>query len=203
MTPRAGPRNHLKLAGSLLLAGTAQFVPLMSVAQSVYPNYDVSTQPISDLGATCVTTEGVTSCRIVEPSAEIFNSSVFLLGLLVLAGAILLYHSGRRAVGVAGVLSAVGAIGVGTFPETAGVVHTLFSLLLFLFAGLAAVVVLLQAGPPFSYLSGALGVTTLVALVLYASGTYLGLGQGGMERMIAYPALVWGSAYGAYLIGQG
>jgi len=45
-------------------------------------------------------------------------------------------------------------------------------------------------------------VVTLLALVLYASSTYLGLGEGGMERMIAYPALIWIAGFGAYLMGR-
>ena len=31
--------------------------------------------------------------------------------------------------------------------------------------------------------------------------TFLGLGKGGMERMIAYPALLWAVGFGGYLIG--
>jgi len=40
----------------------------------------------------------------------------------------------------------------------------------------------------------------LLALVLFASGTFLGLGKGGMERMIAYPALLWAIGFGGHLI---
>ena len=39
---------------------------------------------------------------------------------------------------------------------------------------------------------------TLVALGLFGSGQYLGVG--GMECMIAYPALMWGAGFGGYLI---
>jgi hypothetical protein len=41
---------------------------------------------------------------------------------------------------------------------------------------------------------------TLATLGLFESGQYLGLGAGGMERMIAYPALMWGAGFGGYLI---
>jgi hypothetical protein len=54
--------------------------------------------------------------------------------------------------------------------------------------------------PPFSYFSVILGVVMLLALVLFASGTFLGLGKGGMERMIAYPALLWAIGFGGHLI---
>jgi hypothetical protein len=43
---------------------------------------------------------------------------------------------------------------------------------------------------------------TLVALILLISGTYLGLEKGGMERMVAYPVLLWAVGFSGYLIGQ-
>jgi hypothetical protein len=46
-----------------------------------------------------------------------------------------------------------------------------------------------------------LGVGSLVALGLYGSKVYLGLGGGGMERMIAYPVLAWGIGFGGALLG--
>jgi hypothetical protein len=38
--------------------------------------------------------------------------------------------------------------------------------------------------------------------VLFASGNYFGLGRGGMERLIAYPTLLWSVAFGGYLMGE-
>jgi hypothetical protein len=43
---------------------------------------------------------------------------------------------------------------------------------------------------------------TLAALALFRSGTYLGLDKGGMERMIAYPALLWEVGFSSHLIGS-
>jgi hypothetical protein len=42
----------------------------------------------------------------------------------------------------------------------------------------------------------------LAALALFAGNTYLGLGAGGMERMIFYPAMIWTLGFGAYLLGE-
>jgi len=62
---------------------------------------------------------------------------------------------------------------------------------------------------PLSYLSVILGAVTLLMLVLslsgYSSGSssfYLGIGKGGMERLVIYPFLLWGLGFGAYLIGN-
>ncbi len=53
---------------------------------------------------------------------------------------------------------------------------------------------------PLSSLSIVLGVFSLLALVLVGSETYLGLGLGGMERMVAYPLLLWEVGFGSQLI---
>jgi hypothetical membrane protein len=194
-------RDHPNLAGALLFVGAAQFVPMLTVAEALYPNYNVSAQPISDLGATCLTVSGVRSCSI-PPSATIFDVSVFLLGLLALLGAFLIYRTGNKALGVSLMLGGIGAMGVGIFPETTGALHIVVSFLAFFFSGVSALISYKAERPPMSYLSVVLGIVTLAALALYAGSIYLGLGQGGMERMIAYPALVWEAGFGAYLMGR-
>jgi hypothetical membrane protein len=58
--------------------------------------------------------------------------------------------------------------------------------------------------PTFRYLSVILGAATLTAAVLFATTRdvgYLGIGIGGMERMMAYPTLLWIISYGGYLLG--
>jgi multisubunit Na+/H+ antiporter MnhC subunit len=47
-----------------------------------------------------------------------------------------------------------------------------------------------------------LGAASLVSLALFGSGIYLGLGKGGMERMIAYPVLLGAISLGGYFIGD-
>ena len=99
-------------------------------------------------------------------------------------------------------LAGWGAMGVGIFPETTGVLHLIVSFITFFFGGLAAVASYRMTKPPMSYFAVTLGVITLASLVLYATSTYLGLGQGGMERLVAYPVLIWAIAFGAYLMGK-
>jgi hypothetical protein len=45
------------------------------------------------------------------------------------------------------------------------------------------------------------GVGALVALVFYVSGLDLGLGEGGIERVVAYPQTLWMIVIGAYSLG--
>ncbi len=185
-----------KLAGTLAFIGAVQCIIGINVAEELYPGYSVSANPISDLGATCRTT-----CMIQEPASLVFNSAVIVLGALGITASYFLYRTTRwKLLTLFMALSGIGAIGVGTFPETTGVVHKIVSLIVFLFGGLAAVSSYRIQEAPLNYLSIILGVLALVALVLYSSGTYLTLGQGGMERMIAYPALLWFVGFGAYLM---
>jgi hypothetical membrane protein len=190
----------LKKAGILIFLGTLQFLFFLELAQIFYPGYSVSSNVISDLGATCK--GGV--CRFVQPSSDIFDTSVILLGLaLVLAGHYLNKTSGLRALAVFEALAGAGAIGVGVFNESYGAPHVLFSAITFFFGGLQALLAYKVAKPPYSYFSAVAGIVTLVAFVLYGADTYLGLGQGGMERMIAYPVLLGGLAFGGYLMALG
>ncbi|UCE28501.1 MAG: hypothetical protein JSV85_04255, partial [Candidatus Bathyarchaeota archaeon] len=68
------------------------------------------------------------------------------------------------------------------------------------FAGISAIASYRLEKPPLSYLSTILGIMSLVALVLLGSGIDLGLGMGGMERMIAYPLLLWAMSFSGHLM---
>ena len=187
--------SNSKVAGALVFIAVTQFVLGMIVSEALYPGYSVSDNYISDLG--------------VGPSSLIFNSSVFLMGLLLIIGAYFLQRAFRfEMLTVMLVLTAVGVMGVGVFTEDFGAIHAVVSLIAFLFSGLSAIFSVLCSRMhkfplvkmPFSALSIILGLMTLAALGLFGGGVYLGLGAGGMERMIAYPALMWGVGFGGYLI---
>jgi hypothetical membrane protein len=186
-----------KLAGFLAFIGGVECLLGISIAEELYPNYSVSANFISDLGATCRSG----TCTIMEPSSSIFNSSVALLGVFVIAASYFFYRSTKKMTfPILLILSGIGALGVGFFPETTGVIHAIVSLIVFLFGGLSAVASFKFQELPMNYLSIVLGAVTLAALALFLSGNYLGLGQGGMERMIADPALFWLVGFGAYLM---
>ncbi len=178
-----------KIAGLLLIIGGIICILGIIVSEALYPGYSTSRNYISDLG--------------VGPSAFIFNSSLFILGVLILFSAYFIYKAFKTKFFLVLIsLAGIGAIGVGVFTEEAGILHGIFSLIVFLFGGLSAIASYKLQKPPLSYLSVILGVVVLLALILFTSGNYLALGKGGMERMIAYPALLWGIAFGGYLTGE-
>ncbi len=185
-----------RTAGALLFIGAVQSITGMHLAEYLYPGYSVSGNYISDLGATCRAT-----CTVYQPSASIFNISLILLGLLIVSASYFIWREFHGSfITLLFVLSGLGAVGAGLFPETAGTLHVIVSFITFFFGALGAIAASKLVRTPFSYFSVLLGMASLASLVLYAAHIYLGLGQGGMERMIAYPELLWTIGFGGYLM---
>jgi hypothetical membrane protein len=189
--------DYRKVAGALVFVGGSQFVVGMLVTEALYPGYSISQNYISDLG--------------VGPSAMIFNSSVFLLGILVATSAYFVHRSLRNhLVTILLVLAGVGAMGVGVFPENSPAMHEIVSDIAFISGGLLPIATYRLMRKPFSYLSVVMGLLSLSAMVLlsaqYSFGLgeqyFLGLGPGGMERMIVYPVLLWEVAFGGHLMAS-
>lgn len=175
------------LAGLLLFFASTQFFLAMLVAIGSLPSYSVSSQAISELG--------------VGPTAPLFNSSILVLGLLNLAGAYF-YHRTHQVmrITIPFLLTGIGPIGVGLFPENLLVPHSIFAFISFVFGNLTAILIATRVRVPFRYISLILGVVGLLALVLFVAGQYAGIGLGGMERMIVYPVLFWEASFGGYLM---
>lgn len=190
-----------KLAGALLFVAAAQFFVGMLFAEALYPNYSISGNYISDLGATC---DNAGMCVIHQPTANIFNGSVLLLGVLLVIAAYVFWRTlGWKIFSILILLTGIGAVGVGVFPETAPLAHEITSDIAFIFAGISAIWAYRLTKAPMSYLSVSLGVVCLVAIVLFTANVLLGLGVGGMERMIVYPVVLWAVGFGAYLMAVG
>ena len=194
-----------KVAGVLFFIAVTQFILGLTIAEALYPGYSLADNYISDLG--------------IGPSAVVFNSSVFLLGLLLLVGTSFLRHSSNfKTVNTLLFLMAIGAMGVGIFTKDFTVAHGAVSSMAFFFAGLSAIASFKVLKKPLSLISIILGAMTLGALVLFSIGMitsgsltsniaydsnfYLGLGPGGMERMIVYPALIWLAGFSWHLATQ-
>jgi hypothetical membrane protein len=182
--------SEAKTAGTLLFVATTQFALMLLVSETLVSSYSVSSNYISDLG-------------VKSTSYMIFNSSVFIMGLFILIGAIFLQKAfGYKTLTTLLILTSIGTMGVGLFTENSGSVHILVSALAFLFGGFSSIASYKLVKQPFSFLAIVLGGVSLTALILFATGIYGCLGAGGMERMILYPILMWGTGFGGFLIGQ-
>lgn len=194
-----------RVAGVLFFVAVTQFILCLAIAEALYPGFSLSDNYISDLG--------------IGPSSIVFNSSVFLLGLLLVIGTYLLRHiSDLKTVNMLLFLMAVGAMGAGVFTKNFTVAHGAVSSIAFFFSGLSAIASAKVLKKPLSLISIVLGAITIGALVLFSSGMitsgsltsniaydsnfYLGLGPGGMERMIIYPALMWLAGFSEHLTTQ-
>ncbi len=191
-----------RVAGVLFFVAVTQFILGLVIAEAFYPGYSLSENYVSDLG--------------VGPSSIIFNSSVFLLGLLLVFGTYFLRHiSDLKTVNRLLFLMAIGAMGVGVVTKDFTVAHGVVSSVAFFFSGLSAIASAKVLKKPLSLISIVLGAMTLGALgffsigmvtggsltsnIAFDSNFYLGLGPGGMERMIIYPSLMWLAGFSGQL----
>lgn len=173
-------------AGALLFLGTVWLLMAIIVSEVLYPGYH-ATQMISDLG--------------VGSTAPIFNTSIIACGVLIVAAAYILHAAGTDRVFTALMaLIGIGQAGVGLFPETTGTPHLIAASIVFICGCLIALVSFRVFPAPWAWFSGALGVIILAGIILFIAKQNLGLGEGGMERMIAYPLLFWALGSSVFLM---
>jgi hypothetical membrane protein len=205
---RLGPLVHRVVhRGAIVwIVAAVQFVIVMAVVQAAWsgpPSYSLAHNYISDLGNTaCGPWPHATSARVCSPWHDVFDGSSVALGILVLLGAVLVRSAfprrGSTTVGLALLmLAGIGSIGVGLSPENVDLaVHSLSAAIAFVLGNLSLIVLGVamfrdtrwNGYRAYSMLSGLWG---LVAFLLFYTGHYLGLGVGGMERMIVAPLLLW------------
>lgn len=212
---RLGPLVHRSVhhAAILWIVAAVQFVVAMAVAQLGWTTpYSLDKNVMSDLGNTaCGPWPTSSSHYVCSPWHLVFDGSVIVLGLLTILGVLLVRTAfpakSSRSVGL-GLLaiSGLGSMGVGLFPENVHLgLHVIFALLAFVGGNLALLVLGFamfrdtrwDGYRAYTIFSGLVG---LVALILYVAGADLGLGAGGMERLIVAPFLLWMVVVGIHLL---
>lgn len=191
--------------GSILWILSIQyFIVQVVVAAAYVGQFSLSQNTISDLGNTVCADFG--DRYVCSPLHLLMNISFISLGITQLIGALLLYKAAGRKnlMGFACMmLAGVGTVIVGLYPEnTIGLMHGIGAALPFVFGNIAMLFLGTRSDHPawlkyYSYLSGAVGLT---ALALFVSHTYLAIGLGGMERVVAYPQTVWMIVLGLYYL---
>jgi len=189
-------------SGSLFLIAIAQLYFITSIAEGIYPGYSIRTNFISDLG--------------VKPeSATLWSSSMFLAGILVIAGSMLLFSEQKKTVEyytwISFFLTGVGLAGVAMFNEnTFHTFHLFFALIAFACGGISALLYSITAKGAFRYISLILGGITLAGIILLIVAFFIpaidqiviSIGEGFVERSVAIPMGIWFAAFGAYIIGS-
>ena len=200
---RSVPRERDRRTAGLLLAsaGAAVFMAIIT-AEALYPApFNTADNTISDLGATIPP-----NSVILQPSATIFDVSMIVAGLMIVAGAFFVHRAfARTAVTIPLALFGVGAIGVGVFPGNHLAPHQLFAMTAFISGGVAAVVAAKVLVAPLRQMSVLIGVISLVsfllAMFMLEWAPVAALGEGGIERWIVYPAVLWLIVFGGALMG--
>ncbi len=175
--------------GLWLFLASLELLFLVHIAEFLYPGYSVSQNYISDLGVG------------PEPAQGIFTAALIIFGVMVLmTSALIRVEEKGNLLWLLFGVSGLGALGVGVFNENNIIPHTIFAMLGFAFGNIAAIYSFTKLKSPFSLISISLGMLGLSALVLLGTGIYLGMGGGGMERIIFYSGTFWSLAYGAHLL---
>jgi hypothetical membrane protein len=198
--PLAG-RSAAVLAGALLLAAGATILMGIITGEALYSEiYTTHDNEISDLGAT-----RPPDSVSYQPSSTIFNMVMIATGAMLIVAALAQNRAfGSRRVTISTLLLGIGVLGVGIFPGNRDPWHGIFALVAFVSGGVAAMLSAHVQSGPFRVVSLLLGATTLGWLIfaIVASGTpvFDELGDGGVERWVAYPVVLWMVAFGGYLL---
>ncbi len=197
----------------MFVLGTLQFVVVMIAEELLWPSfvaaggayatYDPVVRYISDFGNPTYT-----------QLYWLFNASIIVLGLLGMAGTILVRSAfqprttARVGLGFLG-LASLGAILVGVFPETSpllgGNIHGLVSLVTFVGSGFSLLFLALgmfrdTRWDGYRGFTLILGLVTLIALALYAPAAVNWATAGLVERVIVAPILLWAFVAGVHLL---
>jgi hypothetical membrane protein len=189
--------DHETTSGLLLTVGSAQFLVTMMLLEAVAPGYSMHDNAISDLGT-------------IPETRIFFSASLFLIGLMNIVAGYFLHRSFKsQTLLVVFCLGGIGAMGAGLVPlDSPSGMHGTFALMAFLFLNLEAILIgfkLDGALKAISIIAGIIGILFLVLMILVDSGTIDvsgSIGHGGVERMIAYPSLIWMIMFGGYLMAR-
>ncbi|MFI9626605.1 DUF998 domain-containing protein [Streptomyces sp. NPDC052042] len=191
------------------VTGALQFFSIHLVVESAWSSpYSWARNNISDLGnAYCAMQSQPEPRYICSPAHDLMNFSFVALGALLAVGAVLgrsLWLSSRTAK-LARLLLAGAGIGfavVGLAPADVYENQHVLGAMLVMGTGniglvLAGVGLSGDVAAGLRWATALLGACAFLALLLFLSRNYLGLGIGGMERVAALPVLVWTLAAGA------
>jgi hypothetical membrane protein len=191
----ASSYKHDKIAGALLLSSGIIFTIFNTIAESIYPNYNVGTNALSDLGA------------VGQSTRYLWDGQLLATGILTFFGMWILVFKSSFSPRIAYpakilfLLPAVGSILVSLFPEnTILAIHTFAAFVTFLTGGLSAIYTYRFTASPFRYFVVILGAISLIAVPLLGSHPLVGFG--GIERLVVYPVIIWGMALDSYLMAS-
>ena len=209
------------LAGAFLFIAGIWGLLSIPIAEGMNSSYNVSSESVSGLGVPYfshlpVTCNTLPICAVpIQPSSAVLVLSFFIGGVLLVWGGYLLRKATSHrlfGLGVAVTGALLFLIGVSYIPfyigtPSSGVldvamgIHGVSSVVVFIVAFILAISAYRFTRGPFKYLSPILGAVILASSLLFMSGNFLGVGFGGIERVLIYSFMIWFIGFGAYLLG--
>lgn len=197
------PAWYGKLSGTLLVVSGAAILMGIITAEALYPAaYSTNRNTVSDLAAMRP------QDLIRQPSADIFNWTMIGTGVLIIVAAYFLYRALQKwAIPIFTALLGIGVLGAGIFPGNTGNTHALLAMLAFAAGSIAAILSWKVLSGPLRYICLLLGAAAFVSMVLSTNlfidwAPVARLGEGGIERWIVYPVVLWMVGFGAYLASR-
>lgn len=192
------------MIGAICWILTVEYYIAQIITQSAWPDYSISKYDVSALGVTTCGTfndpstgESLYAC---SPLHAVMNAGFIILGVLVILGTFLLRSTWpkRRLTTAALVLIAIGGFGeilAGYAPGNENVVIHAIGALLHWLCGYVGIILLgfatWKTQRTVALFSFFFGLIAIVGFFLYGNHVYLGLGRGGMQRIVAYPSTIW------------
>jgi hypothetical protein len=133
---------------------------------------------------------------------QLYNASIVALGILMLISVYFIHKAFKSMLLTPLIaLAGIGTIGVGilTYASTE---YYIFAGIGYVTFALAAIVSYKFEKSPLSYLSVILGISTVLALVLWAANVDLGSGIKVTPLIMDMLLLLWLTGFGAHIIGQ-
>ena len=100
-------------------------------------------------------------------------------------------------------LFGLGLTGIGLFPGNMTPYHGIFSLLTFTSGGIAVILSSKVVAAPLKWIGivfGTVALATFLSAIFLSKTMFSFIGDGGTERWVAYPILLWLTGFGGYLM---
>jgi hypothetical membrane protein len=199
--------DRYPLLGPIIWALSVQTLLVQFVVAQAWPKpFSWLNNVISDLGNTACGQFG--DRYVCSPQHYLMNASFVLLGCTMAIGSLLIYQEfARSRASLIGFVSmgfaGIGTVLVGAFPEnTVSALHGLGALLALGLGNFSMIILALALrGTHRGFRTYTLisGVVSLCAFLFFAWHIYLGIGPGGMERVVSYPQTIWLTLLGLYM----
>lgn len=200
--------DNPNLVGALLWISSLQYFIIQLIVISAWTvPHSWANNFISDLGNTeCGNYAGLAVCSPLHP---LMNLSFVIFGITMAVGSVYLQRAFAsttfsRSAFILMMLSGIGTVMVGLFPENT--ISSLHVVGAFLGLGIGNLSILLL-GLSLNRIHPAVRTYTIVsamislgAFALFSFDVFLGLGRGGMERLISYPFTIWMVTFGFYTL---